>query len=336
MTADNLFTSSFNIFTMKKEFSGNGVKSFFIKLSIFVVTVAAADVIIGGVLKKAYFNQHQGYDFLTTNAIKNTTAPVLIFGSSRAVNIFNPALIEEELKLPCYNAGRVGQSVFYHYGVLKSVLKRYTPKKIILSFDAGNFEKDQEDYDRISTLLPYYKTVPEIESIVGLRGPFEELKTISYIYPYNSMLLPIVSGNMKKKNKYHNIKGYIPINKTISGPLPAIDFTKAKNLDAKKINIFRAFIIECNRANIELHVVCPPYLLEGFANDLSIQTAKKIASDYNVNFIDFSNDSFFTQQPFLFADFRHLNEKGSEIFTRQITKIINHSNINYSASTMLP
>jgi len=321
---------------MKQHQNRNEIKSFFIKLSIFIVTVAAADIFIGGILKKAYFNQHQGYDFLTTNSIKNTTAPILVFGSSRAVNIFNPALIEEELKLPCYNVGRVGQSVFYHYGVLKSILKRYKPEKIILSFDAGNFEKDQEDYDRISSLLPYYKTIPEIEPIVDLRGPYEELKTISNIYPYNSLLLPIVSGNMQKKNKYQNIKGYIPIKKTIKGALPAIDFTKRKTLDAKKINIFKAFISECNLANIELHIICPPYLITGFANDLSIQTAKKIASDHNVDFIDYSNDSFFTQQPFLFADFRHLNEKGSEIFTKQVTKIISHNSTNYSASTMLP
>jgi hypothetical protein len=311
---------------MKKILEDNGVKTFFIKLLFFVVTVAVADTIIGKMLKKTYFHQRHGYDYLTTVSIEKAKDPVMIFGSSRAVNIFNPSVIEKVLNLPCFNAGRVGQSVFYHYAVLRSVLKRYTPEKIILSFDAGNFEKDQEDYDRISSLLPYYDSNPEIEPVINLKGPYEKIKTISSIYPYNSLLLPIVSGNLHRdKNMYDNIKGYIPIKKTIRGPLRTMDFTHKDVLDSKKINIYKAFINECIKANIDLYIICPPYLVNAVGNDLSTETAKKIARQYNVNFIDYSKDSFYTQQPQLFADFRHLNGKGADIFTEKVAVLIgNH------------
>ncbi len=311
---------------MKKILEDNGVKTFFIKLLFFAITVAAADIIIGKVLKKTYFRQKSGYDYLTTLSIKQAKDPVMIFGSSRAVNIFNPSVMEKVLNLPCFNAGRVGQSVFYHYAVLKSVLKRYTPEKIILSFDAGNFEKDQEDYDRISSLLPYYDSNPEIEPVINLKGPYEKIKNISSIYPYNSLLLPIVSGNLQKgKNRYDNIKGYIPIKKTIRGPLRTMDFTHKDILDSKKINIYKAFINECIKANIDLYIICPPYLVNAVGNDLSTETAKKIASEYNINFIDYSRDSFYTQQPQLFADFRHLNGKGADLFTEKVAALIgNH------------
>lgn len=311
---------------MKKIIEGNSVKTFFIKLLFFAVTVAAADIIIGMVLKKTYFHQQHGYDYLTTVSIKKAKDPVMIFGSSRAVNIFNPSVMEKTLNLPCFNAGRVGQSVFYHYAVLKSVLKRYTPEKIILSFDAGNFEKDQEDYDRISSLLPYYDTNPEIEPVIKLKGPYEKIKTISSIYPYNSLLLPIVNGNLHNgKKKDVNTKGYMPIRKTTNGPLLTIDYTKRDVLDPQKINIYKAFINECISANIELYIVCPPYLINAVGNDLSTETAKKIASEYNINFIDYSRDSFYIHQPLLFADFRHLNGKGADIFTEQVAAAIDNN-----------
>jgi len=177
----------------------------------------------------------------------------LIFGSSRAVNIFNPAVMEKELNLSCFNAGRIGQSIFYHYAVLKTVLKRYKPQKIILSFDAGNFDKDQEDYDRLSSLLPYYESNPEIELVINLKGPYEKIKMISSIYPFNSLLLPILNGNIKKDNSYYsNIKGFMANKKTTGSPARTIDYTKKEELDSKKIEIYKAFISECNNAGIEL------------------------------------------------------------------------------------
>lgn len=312
---------------MKKLLQSNSKKSFAFKLLIFVITVIVADNVLGRLLKHSYFRQKQGYDYLTTLSIKKTTDPVLIFGSSRAVNIINPLVLEEKLKLPGFNAGRVGQSIFYHYGVLKSVLRRYKPELVILSFDAGNFEKDQEDYDRIASLLPYYEFEPQIEPIIELKGPFEKLKTVSKIYPYNSMVLPILSSNLKANNsKYDNIKGYIPLKRNAKGPLHTMDFTRTAGIDQNKVKIYKLFIKECIDAGIKLHIVCPPYLINAIGTDASIETAKNIAKEFGINFLDHSRDIFYSQQPDLFADFRHLNEKGSKKFTEQITNIITAQN----------
>ena len=49
--------------------------------------------------------------------------------------------------------------------------------------------------------------------------------------------------------------------------------------------------------------------------DKSIIEAKEIAKEYNINFIDYSRDSFFTTKPELFADYRHLNERGVQLFS---------------------
>ena len=306
---------------MIKSIYTNTLKSFFLKLFIFITIVFIADKLLGTILRKFYLKQQAGYDYLTTYAIDKTTADLLIFGSSRAVNIFNTELFEKQMGLSCFNAGRYGEPIFYHYAVLTSILKRYKPKMILLSFDAGNFSKNQEAYDRMAALLPYYSDHPEIRDIVALKGTFEKTKLISSIYPYNSLLLSIISGNKENsKIKYANLNGYIPIKKTFTGELDTIDYTKETALDSKKISTYKAFIQDCKNANIPLYIICPPYLLNSIGTDASIIEAKKIAAESHIDFFDYSRDEYLTSKPQLFADFRHLNESGVEIFCNILIK----------------
>jgi len=294
-------------------------KFFLLKLAACVALLFILDRGIGKLLKSFYFKQQSGYDFLTTYSIEKTTADILIFGSSRAVNIFNTTIFSEHMGLSCFNAGRYGEPIFYHYAVLQAVLKRYTPKIILLSFDAGNFSKNPEAYDRITVLLPYYKNHPEIHSIVTLKGPFEKLKLLSNIYPYNSLVLPIISGNADfSKKKYITANGFIPLEKTFEGPLQTFDYSKEKDLDSIKINVYKSFIKQCISQHVQLYIVCPPYMINPIGIDHSIAEAKEIAQQNNIKFLDYSRDTFFTNKPNLFADFRHLNITGVELFSNSV------------------
>lgn len=301
----------------------NTLKSFFLKLLIFIIIVFIADRLLGALLKKFYFKQQGGYDYLTTYAIDKTTADLVIFGSSRAVNIFNTEIFEKQMGLSCFNAGRYGEPIFYHYAILTSILKRFKPKMILLSFDAGNFSKNQESYDRMAALLPYYSDHPEIRDIVALKGSFEKTKLLSSIYPYNSLMLPIISGNLENsKIKYPHLNGYIPIKKMFTGQLQTIDYTKEITLDSNKIAVYKSFIQACKKAKIPLYIICPPYLINSIGTDASIIEAKKIAAESNTDFYDYSRDEYFTSKPQLFADFRHLNEYGVENFCNIFIKKI--------------
>jgi hypothetical protein len=308
---------------MTKTFRNKSFAIFLLKLSAFFVVVFLLDLMIGNFLKKYYFSQRSGYDFQTTYSIEKTKADILILGSSRAVNIFNTDMFEKQFNLSCFNAGRYGEPIFYHYAVLQSILKRHTPRIVLLSFDAGNFSKRREAYDRLSVLLPYYKDHPEIRSMVALKGPYEKIKLCSKIYPYNSLLLSILAGH-PANNKYDNSEanGYIPIKKTISGPLQTMDYSKEKELDDIKIKVYRSFIKDCIASNILLYIVCPPYMINSVGADLSIITGKKIAKKYNIKFLDYSRDTFFVNKPQLFADYRHLNETGVKLFTDSVIESI--------------
>ena len=306
---------------MMKLINTNTLKSFFLKLFVFIIVVFIVDRLGGAMLKNYYFKQQAGSDYLTTYAIDKTTDDLVIFGSSRAANIFNPQIFETQMGLSCFNAGRYGEPIFYHYAVLKCILERYKPTIILLSFDAGSFNKNQESYDRMAPLLPYYKDHPVIRDIVTLKGPFEQIKLLSSIYPYNSLLLPIISGNTVYGKKFFtHLKGYIPIEETFTGEKETIDYTKETTLDSKKIATYEAFIQDCKKAKIPLYIVCPPYLINSIGTDTSIIEAKKIAVKNNTDFFDFSRDAYFTSKPQLFADFKHLNKSGVEVFCNILIK----------------
>ena len=301
----------------------NIFNQFVLKLVTFFFLIFIVDLSIGNLLKHNYLKQQSGDDYKATYVIDKTEAEILIFGSSRAANIYDPRIFESQLNLTCYNAGRDGYPIFYHYALLKASTKRYVPKIVILSMDAGNFSNNQEAYDRISSLLPYYKDHPEIRAVVNLKGRYEKLKMLSSIYPYNSLLLPIIARNISINNPtIESLHGYIPLTDVISGPRKKFDYTLEKTLDSVKINTYRNFIQTCKESGIQLLVVCPPYLINSTGTDLSISTAKQIAAENNISFLDYSNDTLFTKKPYLFADYRHLNEKGVEIISNSVIEKI--------------
>lgn len=303
-------------------------KKFVLKLLIFFITIITADAVAGKLLKKAYWGQQKGFDHHTTYSIEKTRAQLLVFGSSRAVNIFDPHILKNELGISCFNAGRVGQSVFYHYAVLQSVLKRYTPDAIVLSIDAGDFAKDARDYDKLSQLLPYYATHPELRDIIQLKSRFEDIKVLSAVYPYNSLLLPIVKGRLNKNTSEQSTDGYIPLNRKISGPLHKIDYADFALLDQQKINTYRLFIAACKRAGTKLFVVCPPYMVDAAGEDASLALAKKLANENGVEFFDHSADPGYISSRDNFADFRHLNRDGSGKFSRDIARLMKEASDN--------
>ncbi|OFX78034.1 MAG: hypothetical protein A2X12_07550 [Bacteroidetes bacterium GWE2_29_8] len=319
--ADNLFIFNFNImikiliYKIKK----NPYKFFLVKLVVLFTIIFSLDFFIGNILGYFYFKQESGLQYRTTYSIEKTTADLLIFGSSRANHHYYPTLFEKRLNLSYYNVGRDGNFMFYHSAVLKGVLKRYSPKIIILDFIGKEFEENQNSYDRLSSLLPYYKTHPEMRSIIELKSKYERLKMPSFIYPYNSSIFTIAIGNTEfNKRRKGDIKGYIPLNKTLVGSIEIDSSSSKYEIDSIKIKAYESFIQDCKNSNVKLYIVCSPYFTSYNHSDYSLIIAKEIAKRNNIQFFDYSNDSTFLNKPQLFADISHLNEEGSKLFSNML------------------
>lgn len=223
--------------------------------------------------------------------------------------------------MTCYNVGRGATSIFYHYAILKGILKRYSPKMIILEFAILN--KDQASYDKMSSLLPYYGNHPEIRPFIILKSPFEKYKLSSKIYPFNSLIFTIIAGNLINKER-DDINGYVPLSKIWDEPVRIDSINKKYELDKNKIDCFENFIKDCNNMGIQLFVCVSPFFIKTTYSEYSTIIGQKIAETHNVKFYDFSNDTIFTSNNSLFADDIHLSDSGAIIFTNiVINRILN-------------
>ena len=172
--------------TFRDRIKKNVYLYFTAKLLLLLFIVFLLDFSIGKTLRYFYFKQECGREYRATYAIEKTTDDILIFGSSRAYHHYIPTIIEDKLKQSCYNTGSPGQFLLYNYATFKAISKRYTPKVMILDVSPDDLGVDEDSYDRLSFLLPYYKNHPEIRPIVDLKSPFEKFKLLSSIYAFNS------------------------------------------------------------------------------------------------------------------------------------------------------
>lgn len=295
------------------------------KLILLFTIVFLLDFSIGRILSYYYFKQECGRQYRATFSIEKTEDDILIFGSSRAYHQYVPGVFENDLKLSCYNTGSPGQFLLYSYAILKANLKRHTPKIIILDVTDGELRIERESYDRLSFLLPYYKTHEEMRSIIDLKSPMEKYKLLSSIYAFNSSFLMIAGGNSDYfKRKFTDTNGYKPLNGIWNAPIDKGN-SESYILDTIKINVFNSFIRDCKEKNIKLFVVCSPIFLKYTQRENSIIKLEKITKGQNLIFFDFSNDTTFINHPNLFDDAAHLNGKGSELFSSILASKIKNS-----------
>lgn len=299
-----------------------GIPGFLLKTIVFLAILFLLDFSIGHLLRYLYFKQDSGLLYRTGYSIDSTRADILIFGSSTANHHYYPGTFEKRMHMSLYNAGRDGNSIFYHYSVLLGVLKRYSPEMAILDFNMNEFKKDELSYDCISSLFPYYCSHPEIRPIVKLKGPYEKYKLLSGIYPFNSLLFTIIAGNLslnKSREVVHDEKGYIPLIKFWDKDI-ALDTSSVRKypLDSTKLNIFKSFIKHCQDAHVKLYIVISPRFVKFHEKDTSILVAEKIAREFNVPVYNFLEDPQFLDNAGLFADQAHLNDAGAKIFSNKV------------------
>jgi hypothetical protein len=295
---------------------------FSVNLVLLFLVVFLFDRIGGAILKHYYFSQTSGLGYRTTYSIDSTNADIVVFGSSRANHHYVPEVFEETLKMSFYNTGRDGNFLLYNYAVFKAILKRYTPKIIIMDINPDELYHNQDSFDRLSSLLPYYKNHPEIRDIIEMRSPYEKFKLFSALYPFNSSILTVGVGNLEM-NKYRkgDRKGYVPLFSQMNDTVLITMDEKNNTVDSAKINIFYKIAQTCEINCIRLFFVQSPiFTINSLTYNYTILS--NIVSIYNAEYIDLSTDTIFLNNPNYFQDRSHLNNKGATVFSCIIANYI--------------
>ena len=291
------------------------------KTFIFLlVCLFVLDLLIGKVLKFSYFNQKNGKLYNLTIGLEHQQNDVLIFGSSRAMHHYDPEIISDSLMMTCYNMGYDGKGILYHNAVLDVILERYTPKIIVLDILSEELFEKPQSYDHLSILNPYAHNHPVLWNTLSLVSPFEKLKHISFIYPYNSTLLRVIAGNIKRGGKDISDNGFTPQDGLIKLPVKQVPINMDVRIDSNKLDAFDKFLLKCAENNVELYIVFSPTFSTPQASS-SMECIADRCDDIGIPFINFSNNRNYTNYE-LFLDVDHLNSHGAVVFSKDIASKI--------------
>lgn len=284
-------------------------------LGIFIVCLIVFDVLFGFVMDRLWNNMP---DTVSQTARTNTylnrvEADVIILGSSRASHHYVPSILQDSLGMSVYNCGMEGMDLIYCDAVLDAIVKRYTPKIVILDM-AESYLKGK-DKGRLDCLTPYIKSNPYIASIMKeLKGSSSDALRLCNMYRYNDKFLNAVSAY---RAVLDTDKGYSPMfgQSTVLAKEPqTLKVLEECEVDQSEKAHLIHIINTCESNGISLYIVGSPHYRVG---EEGIAYTKSLCNGAEVIVLDYSE--LFVENPELFRDYGHLLDKGAKLFTSALT-----------------
>ena len=295
------------------------MKKFLIKVAIFFALMFVIDRAVGYAF--CYFVEHAkggyvGHHQYMSNEMQKD---ILIFGSSRAVHHYDAKLIEDSLRLSCYNCGQDGNGAIFNYGQWKLIKERYQPKMMI--YDVYSvFDLEKDDNHKYLGWLKLYYDRPGIAEVFDDVDKTERIKMQSMLYRYNYNPLQFFADFVHpiyQMDKY----GFLPEvgeldtmqirkNLSIEGKVTAFDEQKLKAIER---------LVQERGDAMFVFVVSPCWY---GMDTVSLKPIKEICQRENIRFLDFGNDSKYVHQNQYFKDGLHLNARGAEEFTNDLIEAL--------------
>ena len=288
------------------------MKKYLIKIVLFFVAVSVVDILFGKACQ--YMNDHSKGGGVKSRyyVCKESTEDVLVFGSSRAKHHYVPDVIEDSLKMTCYNTGEDGNGIIMCYGFLKMITERYTPKLII--YDVTGFDIFEDDNMKYLDLMKPYYDEKGIDSIFWSVEPKTRIMMLSNIYRYNTTCLRVIGNYIHPMNNYP--KGYSALHKTMDYE-PEIKEEKEQAVDTLKIHYFEEFIRLAQNKGVSL-VCCVSPSYKAPVDDIKYQSIKSLCKQYQVPFLYYGSDPDISCEKIYFQDRTHLNDRGARLFTSKL------------------
>lgn len=294
------------------------MKRFIINILVFFGIVAAVDVVAGKVFGYMQADLAKGRTGVEYHVCKALDEDVLIMGSSRASHHYVPQIIEDSLKLSCFNGGQDGNGIVMQYGRWRMISMSKVPKLIVYDIEPS-FDMVENDNERyIDRLKPFAGAKP-VRAYIASLFPMERLKLASSMYRYNYKFLEILSDCVLTPSIQ---KGYIPLKGHIRQEMIEAKADASKTpfeLDAVKLEYLERFISEVQNAGCRIVLVSSPYWKGHTQTDFTAIEA--LAEKYSVAFLNYAASEL-ADNPDFFADSMHLNDGGANEFTKDlITKL---------------
>ncbi len=296
------------------------MKKLGIRLVVLLLILAVVDQSLGKLLDVIRDHAPDGRYQKAAYSLNACNEAVVILGSSRGESNYAPFLIEDSLGMSTWNASRGGQGLSYFRCMEVGILKRYTPKWLILNIEADILEYPPLN-EHAGFLRPFYNKHPEIRPILNEISWSEPLLMQSRLYAYNSsfyyLMRPYLIEGLDGKS---SDKGWKPLEGILDYNLDKvtdiIDTQGPLNQDA--VNGFEDFVQKILATDCQLILVISPNYGEQVKQTSSLQYLQTFARENKVPLFDFSADQYLTTHPEMFNDVQHLNRQGAIYFTNAL------------------
>lgn len=296
-------------------------KKFIISSVIIIAGFLAMDFLIGIIENKLIELQPDNSNAQITKVNYNLNrehSDILILGSSRCYYHYVPSIIKSHIDsisnkdYSVFNLGINGFFLNYNCCLIESLLRKYTPKLIILETSDERLENIQE----IHYLYPFFDENEIIQKYTKQLGLKEYIKLHFNSYKFNNMIIPSIYGLMTPKDKGD---GYYPRYGSIckDESLYIIERLKIKeNMTINPIlkkNLTNVFKL-CKDKGVTLVVFSSPQFGYYRANKNLAQLCK----EHDIPYFDMMANDYFNTNYKLFKDAVHLNDDGAKEFTTMI------------------
>lgn len=295
-----------------------GLLRFGVAVLVVLCSVAVIDFAIGKMMDWMLPQiSNQGETGKTYFSLYDVNTPVVIAGSSRSAHHYETQQVEDSLGLPTYNVSRDGCFFSHNSCVINTIMDRYSPKLII--WENRTEYLAESESDPFVNLYPYYGSNEWVTTAIEEELPWTEYARLnSNIYKFNSIIHRVLT-RFRSRNSFEGdpLKGYEPLAprklvKRLELTEELKDATKVSETREKR---FRAVLARAKEKGIKMIITdSPSYTIRRFENASKARMAE-ICKEYDVLFIDNTQDPYFLEHPELFDDRSHLNSDGAKKYT---------------------
>ncbi len=126
-------------------------------------------------------------------SVLDAEADVLVLGHSRARHNYDPAVLEQALGAPVFNAGVNGQGLWYTRAMADIVLNDHTPELLIIDVDPQSLVYDQAERDAVAFLAPFIDRSDVTRELIYSQTRLEPLKYLARSFRYNSRVVQMAN-----------------------------------------------------------------------------------------------------------------------------------------------
>ena len=254
------------------------------------------------------------------------TVDVLTIGTSLAYAGINTNVLWKEYGIAAYNLCSAEQPFWVSYYTLKEALKTQHPKLILLDAKPAIYTRDyskrgrtilstfgiRDLRNRIDAILACVETPGDAKSyILGLpevHSNYKKLEAKDFVFP------PDNGG------RGDSWKGYIESDVIEKHEKPSVVWNNTRrNMNEREEEYARKIFALAQEENIPMLLIGLPN--PDYANDhMYYNTLWQIASEYGIERVNYNDPSirFGLRYSSDFADWQHLNVKGSVTFSRKL------------------